>query len=423
MTIRTYSSPEAFKQALEQRIRTSAKNSAEFTRKRQLLVFNRFLARIVAVLGDAATLKGGLVLELRIERARTTKDIDLLMTGSPDDILARLQEAARRDLGDFLTFEVGRDHDHPDIQNDGMQYDGLRFRSECRLAGKIYGQRFGVDVAFGDPILGEPEVVVAEDLLAFAGIAPPTLRVYPIETHIAEKLHAYTMPRTRPNSRVKDLPDIALLATAQAIGAKRLRDALEQPFTFRKTHSLPERLPEPLSAWETPYAAMAREDQLAWPTLDEVTEAAKAFLDPVLAGELDAVWDPPNRGGGPSAPARRRRPGPDLPEQLANGRQVLRPEPARAGHRDLTPNRACLVQATAQASSWPPRTAAGRQARRSPGGSRSASHRAGTSYRGTGPSPSRPAPPLGGLSKPKWVFRGPSRGAVRRDCASGVKPS
>ena len=84
MTIRTYSSPEAFKQALEQRIRTSAKNSAEFTRKRQLLVFNRFLARIVAVLGDAATLKGGLVLELRIERARTTKDIDLLMTGSPD---------------------------------------------------------------------------------------------------------------------------------------------------------------------------------------------------------------------------------------------------------------------------------------------------------------------------------------------------
>jgi len=33
---------------------------------------------------------------------------------------------------------------------------------------------------------------VAEDVLAFAGIAPPTLRLYPIETHIAEKLHAYT---------------------------------------------------------------------------------------------------------------------------------------------------------------------------------------------------------------------------------------
>lgn len=292
MTIRTYSSPQAFKQALEQRLRKSAKTGAELTRKRQLLVFDRFLARIVAVLGDAATLKGGLVLELRLERARTTKDVDLRMMGSPDGVLAKLQESARRDLRDFVTFEVGPDDDHPEIQNDGMQYDGLRFRAECKLAGKLYGQPFGVDVAFGDPILGEPDVVVAEDVLAFAGIAPPTLRLYPIETHIAEKLHAYTMPRARPNSRVKDLPDLALLATAQTIEAKRLRAALEQTFTFRKTHSLPVMLPDPLPAWVTPYAAMAREDQLVWPTLDEVTKAAKAFLDPVLAGDLDAVWSP-----------------------------------------------------------------------------------------------------------------------------------
>lgn len=292
MTPRTYASPEAFKQALEQRLRSSATTGAEFARKRQLLVFDRFLARIALVLGDAATLKGGLVLELRLERARTTKDVDLRMVGSPDDVLAKLQEAGRKNLGDFMTFEVVPDDDHPEIQNDGMQYDGLRFRAECKLAGKLYGQPFGVDVAFGDPILGEPEVIVAEDVLAFAGIAPPTLRLYPIETHIAEKLHAYTMPRTRPNSRVKDLPDIALLATAQPIDAKRLRAALEQTFAFRKTHALPAAVPSPIEAWRTPYEAMAREDQLAWPTLDEVTKAAQAFLNPVLAGGLDATWEP-----------------------------------------------------------------------------------------------------------------------------------
>jgi hypothetical protein len=133
---------------------------------------------------------------------------------------------------------------------------------------------------------------VAEDLLAFAGIAPPILRLYPVETHIAEKLHAYTMPRERPNSRVKDLPDIALLATAQNIEAKRLRAAFEQTFTFRKTHDLPRMLPHPQPTWEVPYAAMAREDQLASPTLAEVTTAAKAFLDPVLAGDLDDIWSP-----------------------------------------------------------------------------------------------------------------------------------
>jgi hypothetical protein len=131
-----------------------------------------------------------------------------------------------------------------------MQYEGLRFRAACRLAGKLYGQPFGVDVAFGDPILGDPETVTADDVLAFAGIAPPMLRLYPIETHIAEKLHAYTMPRTRPNTRVKDLPDMALLATTEPLEAARLRAALEQ-----------------------------------------LTAAVGTFLNPVLAGN-GGVWRP-----------------------------------------------------------------------------------------------------------------------------------
>ncbi len=291
MTPRTYSSPEAFKQALEQRLRSATKTGGEFARKRQLLVFDRFLARIVAVLGDAATLKGGLALEFRLERARTTKDIDLRLMGPLEDLLAKLQEAGRRNLGDFMTFEVGPDEEHPEMRNDGMQYDGFRFRAECRLAGKVYGQPFGVDVAFGDPILGEPEAVVSEDVLAFAGIAPPTLRLCPVATHIAEKLHAYTLPRSRPNSRVKDLPDLALLATIQTIDAKRLRAALEQTFTFRKTHPLPASVPAPPPAWESPYAAMAREDQLAWATLGDATKAVQSFLNPVLAGDLSATWN------------------------------------------------------------------------------------------------------------------------------------
>jgi hypothetical protein len=284
MMTRTYSAPAAFKQALEQRLRSSTKTGAEFARKRQLLVFDRFLARIVAALGDAATLKGGLVLELRLERARTTKDIDLRLTGSQGHILARLQEAGRQDLGDFMTFEVGPDDDHPEIVNDGMQYDGLRFRAECRLAGKVYGQPFGVDVAFGDPIIGEPEVMVAEDVLAFAGIAPPRLRLYPVESHIAEKLHAYTMPRSRPNSRVKDLPDIALLATVRDIDSVTLRNAIEQTFEHRATHPVPASVPAPPAAWAPVYARIAESDGLEWHTLVEVTEAVRTFLDPVLAG-------------------------------------------------------------------------------------------------------------------------------------------
>lgn len=292
MIARAYASPEAFKQALEQRLRTAAQAGPGLRRSRQLLVFERFLARISAVFGDAATLKGGLALELRIKRARATNDVDLRVVGSAEELLTKLQAAGRLDLSDFMTFEVLPDAEHPALMNDGLKYDGLRFRVEGKLAGKIYGEPFGTDVVLGEPIFGEPDLVTADDLLAFAGLAPPTLRVYPIETHIAEKLHAYTMPRARPNTRVKDLPDLALLATAQQISAQRLRSALEQTFPFRNTHSLPAQLPQPLTIWATPYAAMARENQLTWLTLLDVTEAARQFIDPVLAGGIDATWEP-----------------------------------------------------------------------------------------------------------------------------------
>jgi hypothetical protein len=291
MTPRNYPSPEAFKQALEQRLRGLA-GGAQLPRRRQLLIFDRLLARLTRLFGRAVTLKGGLVLELRLERARTTKDVDLGLIGDPDRLLERLQEAGRLDLGDHLVFELLPDPDHPQIHNEGLQYDGFRFRAEARLAGRLYGQPFGVDVCFGDPMLGDPEEVEADDLLAFAGVPPPKLRIYPIETHLAEKLHAFTQPRARPNSRVKNLPDLALLATIRPLHASRVRAALEQTFAHRRTHALPALLPDPPAAWSAPYAKVAREDGLPWGSLDEVAAAARAFLDPVLRDELGAEWRP-----------------------------------------------------------------------------------------------------------------------------------
>ncbi|MBI2374879.1 MAG: hypothetical protein HYV07_12855 [Deltaproteobacteria bacterium] len=55
---------------------------------------------------------------------------------------------------------------------------------------------------------------------------------------------------------------------------------------------MPDRIPEPSPAWSAPYASMARKDHLPWPTLEAVTSAAHDFLDPGLAGELDAKWVP-----------------------------------------------------------------------------------------------------------------------------------
>ena len=53
MTTREYGSPAAFKQAVEHRLREEAAgDGVELARLRQLLVFDRFLARVTAVFGD-----------------------------------------------------------------------------------------------------------------------------------------------------------------------------------------------------------------------------------------------------------------------------------------------------------------------------------------------------------------------------------
>lgn len=108
--IQQYKTALAFKMALEQRLRNEALRSGQnLERLRQMLVFDRFLARVFTTQDDTVILKGGLVLELRLERARTTRDIDLRMMGSPEEILPRLQAAGRLNLGDFLSFETGPD--------------------------------------------------------------------------------------------------------------------------------------------------------------------------------------------------------------------------------------------------------------------------------------------------------------------------
>jgi hypothetical protein len=168
VTARSYASPADFKKAVEQRLKSATASGTELGRRRQVLVYERFLARVTFAFGDAATLKGGLVLELRVEQARATKDIDLSVTGSPQTVLVRLQDAALRDLGDFMTFAVAVD----------------------------------------------------------------------------------------------------------------------------STHTPPIALPAPPDAWAAPYAEMARQNRLPWTDLAEVTDAARAFLDPVLGGTTEATWDP-----------------------------------------------------------------------------------------------------------------------------------
>lgn len=194
-------------------------------------------------------LKGGLVPELRLERARTTKDVDLRLAGSSGDVLERLQASGALDLGDFMRFEVAPDPDTLEIVGDGVQYDGHRFRAECRLAGKVYGARFGVDVALGVLFRGTSRRSRAMTSSASPGSHRRNCASFRSRPTLAEKLHTYTMLRSRPNTRVKDLPDLALLGTIRSLEAARVREAIERTFGSRHVHPVPARLPPPPEAW------------------------------------------------------------------------------------------------------------------------------------------------------------------------------
>jgi nucleotidyltransferase AbiEii toxin of type IV toxin-antitoxin system len=290
---RKYGEPADFKQALENHLKKhAAAAGVDIKWMRQRWVFERFLARLTLHFGDRVILKGGVALALRLPGARFTRDVDLRFSGSPERLAVELSAmGALRIDEDFLSITVEPDPKHPTIEADGLKYGGQRFRVEAALAGKVYGTRFGVDVVFGEAMARPAEIIPGSDLFAFASIPPIQILAHAREVHLAEKLHAFTALRARENTRVKDLPDIALLALTGPFEGQAVRATIQSTFDARGTHALPVAVPLPPESWRVPYARMAQENHLRWASLEEITQVARAFLDPVLRGE-DGTWNP-----------------------------------------------------------------------------------------------------------------------------------
>jgi hypothetical protein len=278
-------SPPAFRASVEARLGAEAMaKSRPINRQRTLLVMERFLARLFAVAPETFVLKGGLAMELRMDRARTTRDIDLRAVGRASDLGALLDAATtyRPSPEDWLEFSVVPNPDHPEIEAPGHHYEGYRFVARASLAGKPFGDTFGLDIAYADPMVGVPRLIDASPFFTRYDIPSVRVPVYPLATHIAEKIHAYTMPRPRQNSRVKDLVDLAMFATLDEVDVEATRHAISATFAFRGTHPIPAELPPPPPSWPLLYERMQRDDGLPWRTIDEVLSAARALADPLL---------------------------------------------------------------------------------------------------------------------------------------------
>lgn len=236
----------------------AARERLELQRLRRKVAFNRFLARVFAEKGGWV-LKGGYSMELRIVHARATQDIDLSYRGStapgekPENIILELlQNKASTDLGDYFSFQIGQ----LQLKLAAPVYGGARYPVRALVNEKLF-VAFHVDVALGDYIPEELETADEPDWLSFAGIIPARIYMLPAAVQFAEKLHAYTLPRSVPNSRVRDMLDMLLLIRESGLPPAKARAAVKAVFARRKTHSPPHRLDAPPAAWERPFAALA----------------------------------------------------------------------------------------------------------------------------------------------------------------------
>ncbi len=80
ITTKKYASARAFRTALETRLKKIANTERiDLQRIRRQVAFDRLLARIFHGGMFNWVLKGGYAMELRMQKARTTKDIDLTL--------------------------------------------------------------------------------------------------------------------------------------------------------------------------------------------------------------------------------------------------------------------------------------------------------------------------------------------------------
>lgn len=286
-----YATAAAFRQALEDRLKTeAARTGLSIARLRKRVAFELFLRRLVAVAPDRWVLKGALALDFRFRATtRPTRDMDLGRDDSEDAAVEDVAAAQKLALDDFFTFAAVR----TDALDDTDDFRAIRFHVTAELAGHVF-DRFVVDVGFADSISSTPDEIETSDLLSFAGIEPIRVPALPLPQHIAEKVHAYTRKygaSGRESTRPKDLVDILLIAASEPLDAASLRRALETTFAQREQQELPSGLPPPPASWEEAYRRLASEVEVE-PDLDKAYALAAEFLDPILAGRAAGAWDP-----------------------------------------------------------------------------------------------------------------------------------
>lgn len=219
------------------------KTGEDFNALLTQFTIERFLYRLSrSPLADRVVLKGAMLFRVWSGSLhRPTKDVDLL--GSGEATTAAVAAMIRQ----ILTTAVEDDgilFDANSVQTEEIrenhEYGGIRATFTATLDKAVIPLQ--ADVGFGDAI-----TPAAEDRVypALIGMAAPRLRMYPVETVVAEKLEA-AVKLGMINSRMKDFYDLLVIFRQYPYDSRLLARAVAQTFARRGT-PLPRTVPPGLS--------------------------------------------------------------------------------------------------------------------------------------------------------------------------------
>jgi predicted nucleotidyltransferase component of viral defense system len=203
----------------------------------------RFLYRLSrSSLADRFVLKGAMLFRVWSGSLhRPTKDVDLLGFGdpTPTSVAAMIGQIITTTVeDDGITFDAASIRAEDIREND--DYGGIRATFTATLDKAIIPLQ--VDVGFGDAITPAAE---DREYPVLVGMAAPKLRMYPLETVIAEKLEA-AVKLGMVNSRMKDFYDLLVIFRRFPYEDGTLAQAIEETFARRRT-PLPRVIPQGLS--------------------------------------------------------------------------------------------------------------------------------------------------------------------------------
>jgi hypothetical protein len=264
-------------------VRTSLRSGARRRRRPRPCVgglhdHGRCLERSTGAGGPQFIVKGGVALELRLRnRARATKDIDVVLRDAEADLADTLEQAVTGDPYQGFSF---RRKGEPLLLDNGA----VNMEFAVTYRGQPWTS-ISVDVARAEA--GESDVEWLEAIVltdAFGVTGPTLLPCLPLRFHVAQKLHGMTLP-PRPgkqNERFRDLVDLLLMEALVTHDYAAFREACELVFRSRNTHAWPPNLEAMPSHWAAPFTRLAEELELRETDVDTALIRVRSFVERIL---------------------------------------------------------------------------------------------------------------------------------------------